>query len=461
MWLRFWLRLSGGLLAAGLLVCTNAVAETITLTLKEATERALNTDPRIVERQHFVESAEALLKEVHGNEDWKIDGNAFLAISPGVEGSAFEGGGCLTGNCVLRSDKYDLKKNGLSPWLNFQLTLIKPLYTFGKVENYSAAAQANILVKENDIRIQRAATVIDVKRAYYGYLAARDGILFLEDVRTRIAKATEVAQQWLEEGESDIRQADIFALQAGHSLISRYIAQTQGMEKIALEGLKVLTGTSAADELQLADKTLTAVALPKEVLATLQQQALAQRPEMLQVEAGLQARRALIEARRADALPNLYAGVAGVFSYSPNRDRLDNPYIYDPFNESGLIPMIGLKWDWQRGAQRAKVAQEQAELNALIAKSSLVRNGIPFQVAEQYHQVQAEHAALKELSEGSRHARRWMVGRYADFEAGLETADRVITAFQGYVLTQTDYIKTTYEYNMRVAQLQNVVGMDQ
>ena len=442
------------------LTCTNASGETLTLTLEQATQRALETDPRIDERQHLVGSAQALLQEVHGNQDWKFDLNTFLAISPGVTGSPFQNGGCVTGNCALRSDKYDLQKNGLSPWVNFRLTIIKPLYTFGKIENYATAAQANVQVKEHDVRIQRAATVLDVKRAYYGYLASQDGRLFLVDVRTRLAKAIEVAQKWLDEGEGDMRQADLFALQAGHSLLSRYISQTDGMQKVALEGLKTLTGLKATDELQLADKALSPVALPGGGLSEFQQQALTQRPEMLQVAAGLKARHALVEARRADAMPNLYAGVAGVFSYSPNRDRLDNPYVYDPFNEAGLTPMIGLKWDWQRGVQRAKVAQEQAELSALIAKSSLAQQGIPFQVAEQYYQVQSEHAALQELSEGSRHARRWMVGRYADFEAGLETADRVIAAFQGYVLTQTDYIKTMYEYNMRVAQLQNVVGAE-
>ncbi len=450
----------GVTLLTGLLTCANATGETLTLTLEQATQRALETDPRIAERQHLVGSAQALLQEVHGNQDWKIDANTFLAISSGVEGSPFQNGGCVPGNCILRSDKYDIQKNGVSPWLNLQLTIIKPLYTFGKVENYATAAQANMQVKEHDVRIQRAATVLDVKRAYYGYLAAKDSRRFLEDVRTRISKAIEVAQTWLDEGESDMRQADIFALQAGHSLISRYIYQTEGMQKIALEGLKVLTGLKATDELQLAEKVLSPVALPGGGLSEFQQQALTQRPEILQVAAGLKARHALVEARRADAMPNLYAGVAGVFSYSPNRDRLNNPYIYDPFNEAGLTPMIGLKWDWQRGVQRAKVAQEQAELNALIAKSSLAQQGIPFQVAEQYYQVQSEHAALQELNEGSRHARRWMVGRYADFEAGLETADRVITAFQGYVVAQTDYIKTIYEYNMRVAQLQNVAGTE-
>ena len=219
------------LIGLGLIVCVNARGEMLTLTLEQATQRALETDPRITERQHLVGGAQALLQEVHGNEGWKFDANTFLAISPGVEGSPFQNGGCVPGNCVLRSDKNDLQKNGLSPWLNFRLTIIKPLYSFGKIENYETAAQANVQVKEHDVRIQRAATVLDVKRAYYGYLAAQDGRRFLEDVRTRIAKAIDVAQKWLDEGESDMRQADIFALQAGHSLISRYISQADGMQR--------------------------------------------------------------------------------------------------------------------------------------------------------------------------------------------------------------------------------------
>jgi outer membrane protein TolC len=445
---------------AGLLACVNAAAETVPLTLEQATARALQTDPRVTERQRLVDAAQALLTEVNGNEGWRFDANTFLAVSPGVNGNIFKGGNCAPGSCTLRNDRYDIS-NGLSPWVNLQMTILKPLYTFGKVENYAAAARANIEVKDNDVRLQRATTVLDVQRAYYGYLAARDARLFLSDVKENIARIIDLAKRWIDEGQGDIRQADVFALQAAHSLVSKYIAQAEGMEKVANDGLKVLTGIAAQDEIQLADNALAPVPLPEAKLAELQDQALANRPEMKQVDAGLRARRALVEARQADKLPNVYAGVAGVLSYSPNRDNLKNPYIYDPFNTAGLTPMIGLQWAWQPRAQDAKVAQEQAELNALLAKSDFARRGIPFQVAEQYHQVQAHFTAVRELSEGSRNARRWMIGRYADFEAGLETADRVITAFQGHVLTQTDYIKTVYDFNMHVAQLRNVTGADE
>lgn len=441
-------------------MCAAAMAEPLTLTLDQAVERALKTDPRIVERQRLVDAAQGLLAEVNGNEGWKFDANTFLAVSPGVSGNIFKGGACAPGNCALRSDRYDLG-NGLSPWVNLQMSILKPLHTFGKIEHYASAARANIEVKEGDVRTQRAATILDVKRAYYGHLAAHDARLFLEDVRERINKTISVAGEWLENGEGNIRQADLYALQAARSLVGRYISQAEGMEKVALDGLKVLTGVAAQDALALADSGLSPVPPPEGVLPALQEQALAKRPEMAQVEAGLRARRSLVEARRAERLPNLYAGVAGILSYSPNRDDLKNPYIYDPFNTAGLTPMIGLKWDWQPRVQDAKLAQENAELNALLAKSDLARQGIPFQVAEQYHQTQADHAAVQQLGEGSRSARRWMIARYADFEAGLETADRVITAFQGYVLAQTDYIRTVYDYNMHVAQLRSVTGADE
>jgi outer membrane protein len=182
---------------------------------------------------------------------------------------------------------------------------------------------------------------------------------------------------------------------------------------------------------------------------------------MNQVEAGLRARRALVAANKANATPNLYAGVAGFLSYSPNRDHVDNPYIADPFNDYGLTPVIGLKWDWTGGVQSAQVAKAEAELNALLAKAAQAREGIPYQVAEQYHQVRAYHSAVGHMADASRSARRWMIASFADFEAGQQTGDKVVTAFQGYVLAHTQYLQTVYDYNMHVAQLLHVTGVDQ
>lgn len=437
------------------LSCSTALAEestaTLTISLEEAVERALEADPRIEERQHLVNVARALLQEAEGSDDLIFDVNAFVGLTTQVEGGFFAADGTTP-----RSDRYDY--DGLTSWTSVRFSVIKPLYTFGKIEHFADAAKGNIAVKKEDVRIQQADTILDVSRAYYGYLTARDTRYLFEDVEGRLQKAIDLVERWLEDGTGDVRQADLYALQSGLALVKRFHAKAEAVESIALAGLKMLIDADSGDEIALADSRIRPVDLPLEALEELQQIALERRPEMAQLEAGLQARRSLVAAHRATRMPNLYAGVAGIVSHAPGRDELENPHVYDPFNDYGATPLVGIQWKWASGVQAAHVAKAQAELSALVEKSSFAQQGIPFQVAEQYYNVQGHHRAVTELAQGSRAARRWMVSRYVDFEAGLEEAEAVLAAFQGYVLVYSDYLMAVNDYNMHVARLRYVTG---
>lgn len=427
-----------------------------TLNLQQALERAMASDPRIEERKHLVNVAQAMLQQAQGSSGWMIDANTFLGITPSVKGGLFEGAGCQPGNCEVRSDRFE--PDGISPWFGLNFSLIKPLNTFGKIESYSEAAKGNIAVKQLDVALQRNSTRMDVHQAYYGYLAAQDSHMLLQDVQKRLQSAVDLVQGWLDEGEGSVKQSDLFALQSGLALVGRYLAQAEGLSNVAMSGLKVLTNVGLENELTLADQRLAPVPLPLLELNELQKQALVKRPEMTQVEQGLRARRALVEARKAEHWPNVYAGVVGTFALSPGRDHLDNPYMPDVFNDFGLTPVVGVRWDWDPTVQQGKVAEAQAELDALIAKSAFARRGIPFEVSEQYYQVQAYHQMVTQLEEASRSARRWMISSYTDFEAGVEKPEKVLTALQAYVLAHADYVRSVYDYNMYVARLENVTG---
>jgi outer membrane protein len=421
------------------------------MTLDQAVERALQEDPRIEEKERLVDAARGLLQEALGSDDVIFDVNAFLGLALQVDGGFYGPDGVTP-----RSDKYDW--NGLTSWTNLRFDIIKPLYTFGKIEHYAEAAKGNIEVKKGDVALQRSNTILDVNRAYYGYLAARDTRYLFEDVLARVNKAIDLVNKWLAEGNSNARQSDLYALQSGKALISKFLAQSTAVENIALDGLKVLTNVGLEGDLEVADSRIAPVALPSASLAELSDEALIQRPEIKQLEAGLSARRELVEAKKAEKLPDIYAGIAGLAAFTPKRTALDNPFIYDPFNDHALTPLVGIRWNWASGVQKAKVVQAQAELDALVEKSSLAQRGIPFEVAEQYHQVQAYNKSVQELAEGSRAARRWMIATYADFEAGVQDADKVLSAFQGYVLIHSDYLSTVNDYNMHVVRLKYVTG---
>jgi outer membrane protein TolC len=440
------------LAAAMLLAALPGRAETVNLQL--AVEMSLAADPRIKEREQVVEAARSLLREVQGNAGWRISANAFIGLAPEVEGGFYDGG-AFSGT-TPRTDGDEI--NGISEWTHLDFALIKPLYTFGKVERYGEAAQGNIDLKLGELKQTRGDTIYDTKRAYYGHLTAHEIRIFLEDIQDKLNRSIASVERNLNEETGESKQSDLYALQAAKGLLGKYTHQARALEKISLDGLKVLTGVGLKGDLAVADERIEPEAFPQIDLAELQTRALQYRPEMQQLEAGLRARRALVAAKKADRMPDVYAGVAGQANYASQRERLDNPYLYDPFNSVGLTPVVGMKWDSAFGVASARVEQAQAELEALNHKKAFAVAGIPFEVGEAYANAEANYEAQRELAEGAAAARRWMVAALADYSAGVESADKVADALKNYVLVQTEYLRTVNDYNMNVAQLARLTG---
>lgn len=440
------------LLAAGILLAT-LPAQAETINLQQAVEMSLAADPRIKEREQLVEVARGMLQEVQGNGGWRVSANAFVGLAPKVEGGFFQNG---TTPLTPRSDGNSY--NGVSDWTHLEFALVKPLYTFGKLEHYGDAARGNVDLKRGEVRQTRSETVYDTKRAYFGYLTARDTRVFLEDMKGRLDQSIRSVERHLREETGESRQSDLYALQAARSLLAKYVHQAHAIEKISLDGLKILTGAGLKANLAVADDRIEPVAFPQIDLAELQSRALQDRPEMQELEAGLRARRALVAAKKADLMPDVYAGVIGQLDYASQRDRLDNPYISDPFNGGGLTPVVGVKWDRVFGAANARVNQAQSELEAINHKKAFAVAGIPFEVGEAYANARANYDSQLELAEGAASARRWMVASLADFAAGIESADKVADAIKSYVLIQTEYLRTVNDYNMNVALLARLTG---
>ena len=455
------IKISSLLVGLSALVCTSfGVYAQDKLDIAQAIEMALAHDPRIEEKEAFVRKARGLLQEAEGGDGLRYSVDSFLALTSGVDGGFYEGGeNSCSGDCKPRDDQYDFD-DGLSLWGSLKFSIIKPLATFGRIESYQKAAQSNVLIKQQDVTLQRDEIGLQVVRAYYGYLTARDSRLLLNDVRKRLSSALELVEQWIEEGSGKATLSDRYALESGLGLIDNYLSEAGALEEIAMAGLKLLTGRKE-NIIELADRRLQPLELPPESLQEWIELARSNRVELKQVEAGLNARRALVEANRATKRPIVYAGVAGSMAYSPERDSLDNPYIYDPFNHVGMSPLVGLSWQWEQGRQPAQVVQAQAELDALVHKASFARKGIPFQVREQYLTMHGKYKSVESMRKSSKSARRWMIAAYSDFEAGLEEADEIINALQVYVLAYAEYLRSVNDFNNLVSKLKSVSGVFQ
>lgn len=442
------------LLASSLTLSSAVFAEP--LTLESAIQLAQQNDVRALEKRFEAEAAAALAQEAEGAGGWLLDMTSALALTTEVEGGFFDQN--CNNNCDndnVRDDLYDA--DGITPFIAIKAALIKPLYTFGKIENYKAAAEQLVVIKTEDVTLQHAETGMDVVKAWYGNLASIGGIALLTEAMDRLTAAEDIAQGLLDEDEGDISEADLYTLKAGKGLIEKFLAQAEGIQKTAHLGLALLTNQDPAT-MELATKRLRPLPLPADSLEDMQERALSQRPEMRQLAAGLKARRSLVQAKQAEGRPNIFAGVAGSVAWAPGRDQIDNPHVYDPFNHYAASPLIGMQWKWQGSRTEAQVTQAEAQLRALEAKGQFASAGIPFQVAEAWFKVEAGHKAHIALNGAARDARRAMLSAYLDFEAGTGEPAKALEALKTYVLTYADFLLTVNNYNNDVINLRRLTG---
>ncbi len=449
------LALAAGLAGAALPGMAQALDKPITL--DEATEMALSSDPRIDEQKANVARAQALIERVLGEGGPRVSTNLYAGLAPKASDGIFTNGtnSCPPEGCTLRDDGVDLDE-GITVTTGVTATLIQPLYSFGKLENYKRAANLNRDVSAAEVSIARGETWLTVRRAWWGYLTARDTRRMLEGVLRQVTKTRDRMREKADAGEAPM--SDLYALETGVGTLERYIAQATAVEDVALDGLKTIIGVPIDEELEVAARRIEPVENPSASLGELAEEALASRPEMFMAETGQEAVRSLIEARKSDKYPNLYAGLVAGGAYTPGRERLDNPYIHQPLNNVYATPVIGLQWEFNPGVHRARVSEAEAQMQEVVAKAQLARQGIPFQVAEAYHQSVGLDRQIEALARTRDNSRRWMISSFMDFQAGLIDGGKLAASVRANTEAQADYFRAINDFNMSVAQLAVATG---
>lgn len=432
---------------------TSPTLKAETISLMQAVQRAIQVDPRLRERKQIVNAARALEQGANNSDNLPYDVKFFVGLTT-TNSTSDPSAANHHGQIDSHSNEHNFEGHnfeGIAPWYNLRLGIVKPLYSYGKAENFSAAAKENLTLKQGDAALIKSRVKYGVYQTYYQYLAARDSRLLLEDIKSRTEKAIDLVEKWLRDGDDNAKQSDVFALQTGAALVNRYLAESQGAENISMDRLKTLIGVNLSKELKVADQKIVPVELPKASLKKLQKKALANRPEIAQ----LKARRNRANTNQSNVIPD-DAALIGSFAIIPSPTVLNRPLSQDPFRNTEVIAnnMISTSAD----GKSDQIRQTQTILSSLVEKSSITQQSILLQVSEQYQFVQTHNTIVEELSKGSRAGRRWMISSYADFEAGLVQPEKIMSAFQGYVRAHTDYLKAVNDYNMHVIRLKSVTG---
>lgn len=425
------------------------------LTLEESIQRAVKNNPEIKEAQVQVKISQAKLDEVRANQFPQIQLMDILGPSPGAKGGdlSFRDSN-ITASCTQRTPC------GIGVFDRTDITLIQPLYTFGKITSGKEAAAGGVKVDEARADQKASDIILKVHEYYYGLLLARELRALVLDVKDKLDSAKEKVEQQLAEDSKSVDEMDLLKLKTFGGVVDRYLNEADKSVELAHHALGMTIGQEKTDGFEVADQRLKPASRTLFDLNTYIEKARLFRPEFTQLREGLRARQALIEVAKSDYYPTFFA--AGLFSYaySSNRDYLKNPYVYDPFQHLEAGAVLGLKWDINFGITSAKVQSARAEHEKLLETQAFAEAGIPLQVRKAYLEVVEANKNIKATEESYTAARKWLVSAVANFDLGIGEAKEIFEALRAYAENRAENYKTIYNYNLALANLDHMTGED-
>lgn len=414
-------------------------------TLTQCIERALQFGPEIHEALADVQIAETQLTQAKMGRlpQAKVTGTS--GVVSGTEGEGFE----------ARSDKSDL-----GPFFKGELEVVQPLYTFGRLRSEIQAAIQGVATRQAATDTARHAVVAAVKELYYNLLFSRRIKEILDESHENYRKALETAEERLQAQAENITQADVLRLRIGLAGISKERFTLQRAIEVAREALKRQLGLPSELVFELVDTRLKPVRLHLQPLPVYLQQVDQHRPEIAQLEAGLEARKARLQAARSAYYPTVFlaGGVSGAIA--PNREKQKSPFVNDDFNFFNGGVALGFRWQVDFWMTHGKVAEHLAEVAKVELQKKNTEIGIDLDIKQRYLEVQENQQKLDAAQTARKAARALMVTSLANFTLGIGDAEDVFNFVGLYTRMSSDYYEVIRDLNIAVARLSQATGQE-
>ena len=347
---------------------------------------------------------------------------------------------------------------GLEPFLQFGVSGVVPLYTFGKIETAREAAEANVRVSEWDMEKARQSTRMDVRRAYYGLELARDAREVLNDAMDRLDKGIQGVKDKLAKGDANVTDVDRLRLEAYKQDVSAQALQAPKGEAYGLAALRFLTGVE--ENFDVPDEPLKRPDRPLVAIAQYLEAARILRPDVNMARAGVVARRALVELGRAKLYPDFGLGLGADFISSPSAAEANDIYAFDPFNHFFYTIAFGARWSLDLLPQAARLNQAESQLEETRSLERLALGNAVFEVEKAYADA-LEAKGREETWDKAEHiAKQWISIVQDHIDLGTWDERQLLEPLRAYGNARVQHLYALMDYNVTMSSLALASGWD-
>jgi len=435
------IRIPSALLLLGVVLCGTVTAqEKMVLTLDDSLRLALKQNPFYQAARAREDQATAAVKE------------AVAGFFPSVNAS---------GTDVLDKKVFSIEFPSLVPGqpptkikmdftraytlaLNFSL----PLFTGGRLIAGYKTASYNLDATREAIRQSRQETVLNVKKAFYGYLLARSFVTVAEEGVTLAEKHYANVKNLYEVGMAS--KFDLLRSEVQLANLKPQLIRARNAIDTAEIGLKMLLGLDLAQPVEFKGE-LTFQAVESDVDENISQ-ALTHRPEINQIEYQKLMAAEMVKLNKGAYLPTVAIG--GAYNYWSNVLNL-NRSNWESYYQVNLVLNIPL---FNGFANSAKVGQAKAALRQLEYNQKGLVESVKFEVQEAVLALRQARESLLSQEKNVEQAQEAVRIAELNYSEGLATNLDVSSAQVALSQAKTNQVQALYDYAVALAQIEKSVG---
>lgn len=411
----------------------------------EFTRAAVLRYPGLDAAEADIRAAQARLDEARLSPFFQFEGMARFFVAPGASGTA-----------TFSPDPQIPWANRWGPGGELGIEGGIPLYTFGKIRAGKNAARAGIEASESAKELTLTKVLFDIRRAYFGVQLSLDLQSLISEGKGPLRKTVETLRERLEADDPRVKQKDYFRLANALSEIEARESEALRLEASARAALEVLSGIKPA---VVPECPLELVQSEVVELGDHVERAIANRPELFQLEAARKARDANLVVKRSDYLPDIILALRASFARTPVITDIQNPFVIDRGNFAGAFFGLIARWKLDFAGTNARVKTAKAEIESLKAKTAEAKQGIEIEVNALYEQLQDAKRRVGSWTRSEKEARKWFITSAQGYEVGTVDAREYVDSLAAYFEARSNRLMATAEYNLAIAALEKATNV--
>ena len=446
---RTTLLVTAGMTVLALDAASAQPATPIRLTVAEAVSRGLETSHRLAEVRARQTGAQASVRVAHVSDQPTISANAGYTRTNHVRPFGF------LENGVFRVFYPDIPDNVVS-----RVSFAWPIYTGGQTDALERAADAEAKAIGADLDAARSDLRLEITRAYWAAVTAREAVRVLEEAMTRVDSQLRDVRQRFAVGL--VAPNEVSGLAAQRSREEALLIEARNIRESAAVELRRLIGVDQETVLDLTD-SLDAGALsisPTPAIAGLQtvsatvQRALDQRPERKALTLRLGGAQAREQAVAAARKPTIAFG-GGLDYANPNPKIFPRQGVWQ---ESWDLS-VNVNWLlFDSGRTKAQIAEAAAATAAVRERMAELDTVVAAEVRQRLLDLDSSRAVLRAANDAvssAADARRVLADR---FGAGVATSTDVIVAQAALLESELDRTRALAGIKLAEARLERALG---